>query len=98
MVTCVEASQPLLSVAVTVYVPATNPVIVSIVSPFDHTYEKAPVPPEALAKVVPVPTPLHKTLVEETMFTLTSGLTSMEITFDSPAYKVHVEVRAHLTK
>ena len=55
---------PLLSVTLTVYVPADNPVAVILVCPLGfHKYVYGAVPPLAAAVAVPVLPPLHATPV-----------------------------------
>jgi hypothetical protein len=63
MTTFVVAVQLLASVAVTVYVPAHNPVFVAVALPFDQAKVTAPVPPALVATAVPLQTPLQLTFV-----------------------------------
>ena len=55
------AVQPLLSVTVTVYNPATKFEISWVVAPFDHKYVYGEVPPLTLKSMLPVALPKHKT-------------------------------------
>ena len=60
--------QPLASVPVTVYVPATRPVAVLDVCPFDHTKLTVPVPPVEDAVAIPVESPKQEMLVCEATY------------------------------
>jgi hypothetical protein len=53
--------QPLASVTVTVYVPATKLLFVAVVVPFDHAYVYAGVPPFAATATSPFEPPLINT-------------------------------------
>ena len=55
------AVQPLLSVTVTVYAPATRLFIVAVVALFDQRYVYAIVPPEAVTVALPLLPPLQLT-------------------------------------
>ena len=63
MVTDFEVVHPFASVTVTVYVPAVNPVISSVVEALLHRYEYGIVPPPARTEALPVNSPKHKLLV-----------------------------------
>ena len=66
MTVCVEV-QPLASVIVTVYVPAHNPVAVTVVPPLGaQLYPKLPVPPDAVIVPAPLQPALHEGFVIET--------------------------------
>jgi len=75
IVTCAVAVHPLASVAVTVYVPAINPVAVAVVCTGVVFQESvfAPVPPPADAVAVPVLPPLQATFVDEGILTVTTA-------------------------
>ena len=70
MVWLAVAVQPLASVTVTLYDPADRPAMFWLVAPFDHKYVSAPVPPDTVKVIVPLPPPLQLTLVEEPMLAL----------------------------
>lgn len=65
MVTAAVDVQLFASLTVTVYVPATRFVEVTVVCPFDHVYVYEGVPPDGVTVAEPLLPPLHETWVDE---------------------------------
>ena len=61
------AVQEFASVIVTVYVPATLPVIPVVVAPVDQAYAKVPIPPDAVTDAEPFEPPLQLTFVKDVL-------------------------------
>ena len=63
MVTVLVSEQPLLSVTVTVYVPAARPVLSSVVTPLPQLYVYGAVPPVTVRSTEPVAFPKQATFI-----------------------------------